>query len=98
MPGPASQEPMSFAGSAGADPEAGAHDGHPHILVVDDHPVIRALVSAYLGQNDLRVTTLAEGGAMRALFGRQINARRVSFPFRRARAAVTPATVTRRQP
>jgi two-component system, OmpR family, response regulator len=72
MPGTASQEPMSFAASGKADPEAGAHAGHPHILVVDDDPAIRELVSAYLGQNDLRVTTVADGAAMRALLDKQV--------------------------
>jgi DNA-binding response OmpR family regulator len=72
MPGTASQEPISFAGSAKADPEAEAPAGHPHILVVDDDLAIRELLSAYLGQNDLRVTTVADGAAMRALLGKQV--------------------------
>ena len=72
MPGTASQEPMSFAGSGTADPEAEANAGHPHILVVDDDPGIRELLSAYLGQNDLRVTAVADGGAMGALLGKQV--------------------------
>jgi DNA-binding response OmpR family regulator len=70
MPGMASQEPMSFAHSGKAHPEAQA--GHPHILVVDDDPAIRELVSDYLGQNDLRVTAVADGAAMRALLGEQV--------------------------
>lgn len=33
----------------------------PHIVVVDDDPSIRDLISDYLGENDLRVTTVASG-------------------------------------
>jgi two-component system, OmpR family, response regulator len=72
MPGTASQEPMSFATSGKADPETETHAAHPHILVVDDDPAIRELVAAYLGQNDLRVTTVADGVAMRALLGNEV--------------------------
>ena len=72
MPDTAAQEPTSFAGSAKADPEAQAPAGHPHILVVDDDPAIRELLSAYLGQHDLRITTAADGDAMRALLGEQV--------------------------
>ena len=72
MPGAASQEPMSFANSGKADAETEAEAGHPHILVVDDDPAIRELLSAYLERNDLRVTTVANGAAMRALLGKQV--------------------------
>ena len=36
----------------------------PHILVVDDDPSIRELLASYLGDNDLRVTTVASGSEM----------------------------------
>jgi two-component system OmpR family response regulator len=72
MPNLAAQEPMSFARSGNADPEAQAPAAHPHILVVDEDPVIRDLLTAYLGQNDLRVTTAADGDAMRALLGKDV--------------------------
>ncbi|RZL68657.1 MAG: response regulator [Variovorax sp.] len=36
----------------------------PHILVVDDDPVIRELLSEYLTENEMRVTTAASGAAM----------------------------------
>jgi two-component system, OmpR family, response regulator len=36
--------------------------GQPHILVVDDDPLMRELISEYLLESDLRVST-AEGGA-----------------------------------
>ncbi|MBZ8144221.1 DNA-binding response regulator, partial [Rubrivivax gelatinosus] len=39
-----------------------------HVLVVDDDPALRALLLEYLGANDLRVTAVADGGAMMAAF------------------------------
>ncbi|MEO7010223.1 MAG: response regulator [Caldimonas sp.] len=36
----------------------------PHILVIDDDPAIRELVSEYLVKNDMRVSTGASGKAM----------------------------------
>jgi two-component system OmpR family response regulator len=42
-----------------------------HILVVDDDPTIREMVSEYLGKNDLRVSTAASGHEMFALFDAQ---------------------------
>jgi len=36
----------------------------PHILVVDDDPSIRELLAEYLAENDLRVTTAANGTEM----------------------------------
>jgi DNA-binding response OmpR family regulator len=38
----------------------------PHVLVVDDDPIIRDLIRDYLGSNDLRVTAVADGSAMQA--------------------------------
>lgn len=61
---------MSLAGSRTADVEAEAQAGHPHILVVDDDPVMRDLVSEYLAKNDLKVTAAA--AAMRALLGKEV--------------------------
>ena len=40
------------------------HAALPHVLVVDDDPTIRELVSDYLGSNELRVTAVADGQAM----------------------------------
>ncbi len=40
----------------------------PHILVVDDDPDIREMVSEYLGGNDLRVSAAASGAEMFRLF------------------------------
>ncbi len=44
----------------------------PHVLVVDDDPGIRELVSDYLGQNDFRVTAVADGRAMQAIIADQV--------------------------
>jgi DNA-binding response OmpR family regulator len=44
----------------------------PHVLVVDDDPTIRELVSDYLGRNELRVTAVADGSAMRAVLADQV--------------------------
>ena len=39
----------------------------PHVLAVDDDALIRQLVADYLGQNGFRVTTVADGAAMRSV-------------------------------
>jgi DNA-binding response OmpR family regulator len=44
----------------------------PHILVVDDDPTIRELISDYLGNNDLRVSAVADGRAMQALLAAEV--------------------------
>src|SRR5438270_9452071 len=49
-----------------------AHAALPHVLVVDDDPAIRDLVSDYLGQHELRVSAAAEGRAMQALLGAEV--------------------------
>lgn len=33
----------------------------PHVLALDDDPAVRQIIADYLGQNDLRVTTVATG-------------------------------------
>jgi two-component system OmpR family response regulator len=48
------------------------HAALPHVLVVDDDPMIRELVSDYLGKNELRVTAVADGRAMQAIMTEQI--------------------------
>jgi DNA-binding response OmpR family regulator len=42
-----------------------------HILVVDDDPALRALLSEYLGENELRVTAVASGREMNAVFDQE---------------------------
>jgi DNA-binding response OmpR family regulator len=44
----------------------------PHVLVVDDDPTIRELVSDYLGRNEMRVTAVADGEAMRGILAEQV--------------------------
>ncbi len=43
----------------------------PHIIAVDDDPSIRALLSDYLGENELRITTVADGRAMNEVLARE---------------------------
>jgi DNA-binding response OmpR family regulator len=40
----------------------------PHILVVDDDPALRELLEGYLGENELRVTAVANGRALFDVF------------------------------
>ena len=42
-----------------------------HVLVVDDDPALRTLLLDYLGENDLRVTAVANGAEMFAAFDRE---------------------------
>jgi DNA-binding response OmpR family regulator len=44
----------------------------PHVLVVDDDPTIRELISDYLGQNEIRVTGVPDGHAMHAILAAEI--------------------------
>jgi len=42
-----------------------------HVLALDDDPGVRQLVSDYLGENDLRVTTVATGKELDAVLARE---------------------------
>jgi two-component system, OmpR family, response regulator len=44
----------------------------PHVLVVDDDPTIRELVSEYLGKNELKVTAVADGRSMQEVLADQV--------------------------
>lgn len=44
----------------------------PHVLAVDDDPIIRQLIADYLGENELRVTAIADGAAMRKVIGEEV--------------------------
>src|SRR5258706_1430926 len=44
----------------------------PHVLAVDDDPMIRELIADYLGQNGFRVTAVADGKAMQAVLAEQV--------------------------
>jgi len=43
----------------------------PHILVIDDDPDVRELISEYLGNNDMRVSSGASGFDMFEMFDRE---------------------------
>jgi two-component system, OmpR family, response regulator len=53
-------------------PQAALLAGLPHVLAVDDDPTIRSLVVDYLGQNDFRVTAVADGRAMSEVLEREV--------------------------
>ena len=44
----------------------------PHVLAVDDDPLIRAMVSDYLGKHDVRVTVVEDGRAMNEVLAREV--------------------------
>jgi DNA-binding response OmpR family regulator len=52
--------------------QASLPPGQPHVLVVDDDPTIRELVTDYLGRNELRVTAVADGEAMQAVLAEAV--------------------------
>ncbi|MGC4076187.1 MAG: response regulator [Rubrivivax sp.] len=43
----------------------------PHVLVVDDDPALRELLVDYLGENEMRVTAVADRSAMLAVFANE---------------------------
>jgi len=44
----------------------------PHVLALDDDPAVRRLVAEYLGENDIRVTAVANGAELAAAMGREV--------------------------
>jgi len=44
----------------------------PHVLALDDDPAVRRLVAEYLGDNDIRVTTVSSGAELVAAMGREV--------------------------
>jgi two-component system, OmpR family, response regulator len=44
----------------------------PHVLAVDDDPVIRDAISDYLGQYGFRITAVADGRAMQAVLANDV--------------------------
>jgi DNA-binding response OmpR family regulator len=52
--------------------QASAQPAPPHVLAVDDDPVIRDLIADYLGQNEFRVTAVADGSAMQAVLAENV--------------------------
>jgi two-component system, OmpR family, response regulator len=61
---------MSAAMSLQTQPPT--HAALPHVLVVDDDPMIRELVSDYLGKNELKVTAVADGRSMQEVLSDQV--------------------------
>ena len=55
-----------------SSPQPAAALARPHVLIVDDDPTIRELVSDYLGSNDFRVTAVGDGIAMRDVLKDQV--------------------------
>ncbi len=43
-----------------------------HVLAIDDDPTIREAIAEYLGKHDFRVTTVADGRAMREVLDREV--------------------------
>ncbi len=50
---------------------AEARSNWPHVLAVDDDPSIRALLTDYLSDNELRVTSVADGRDMDGVLARE---------------------------
>jgi len=48
------------------------HAARPHVLALDDDPAVRRLVAEYLGENDIRVTAVANGAELAAAMGREV--------------------------
>jgi DNA-binding response OmpR family regulator len=44
---------------------------NPHVLALDDDAAIRELIADYLAQNDLRITTVADGQEFEAVMARE---------------------------
>ncbi len=57
--------------SAGSAALATPPQAVSHILVVDDDAALRELLTEYLGENELRVTAVANGAAMHEAFDRE---------------------------
>jgi DNA-binding response OmpR family regulator len=53
-------------------PTAPQQAGLPHVLAVDDDPLIRDVIADYLAQNELRVTTVADGRSMQAVLAEEV--------------------------
>jgi two-component system OmpR family response regulator len=54
------------------NPQRSEQAAPPHVLAVDDDPVIRELVCDYLDREEFRVTAVADGQAMQAVLADQV--------------------------
>src|SRR6058998_3588059 len=53
-------------------PQAPLQAALPHLLAVDDDPIIHGVISDYLKQNELRVTAVADGRSMQAVLADEV--------------------------
>ncbi len=63
---------MSIEPTMSGQSQAPQHAAQPHVLVVDDDPAIRELVTDYLSGNELRVSAVADGKAMQGILADQV--------------------------
>jgi two-component system, OmpR family, response regulator len=63
---------MSLEAIMTQESQASTNAALPHVLAVDDDPAIRELIADYLGQNELRVTAVADGSAMQAVLSESV--------------------------
>jgi len=49
-----------------------SHAAGPHVLAVDDDPIIRAMIADYLAKHEVRVTAVADGRAMKAVLAAEV--------------------------
>ena len=63
---------MSTEAIMSAQQRTPAQPALPHVLAVDDDPTIRELMADYLGQNEFRVTVVADGRAMQAVLAEEV--------------------------
>jgi len=63
---------MTLDATANARSLAAQQAGLPHVLAVDDEPMMRDLIADYLGQNGFRVTAVADGRAMRSVLADEV--------------------------
>jgi two-component system, OmpR family, response regulator len=63
---------MSPEANMSTQVQAAAQAAPPHVLAVDDDPAIRELIADYLGQNEFRVTVVADGPAMQAVLAENV--------------------------
>jgi two-component system OmpR family response regulator len=57
--------------TANAAPQ-GKPEACPHVLAVDDDPLMRTAIGEYLEGHDMRVTTVADGSAMQAVLAEEV--------------------------
>jgi len=63
---------MSIGTTMSIQPQGSTQAALPHVLLVDDDPSIRELVTDYLAGNELRVSAVADGKAMQAILADQV--------------------------